>query len=664
MKIITYLSLGIIAVVAIVLSLYAVASNDSAPSHPALQAAHLPELIPVRDFYADTDAIWGHLPSYDGSLLAWWGVRWGRERVFIGRADQIGSGGPEVIAILDSPADTIFWSDFENKLQVVSEDRLWSVDPSAPDRSQWIDVTPRGFRNWDILRQARTADDLNVVVSNDRDPALADLYTVRPDGGGKELLVRNEGKTQAWYVAADGVPRIRVDKSENDDRVYLIRRPGEALWREFAHTKPGETLIVAGVPAADKPIEVLDNRGNDLISLVDLDERSGTVTSRLSDPRADVDQYVTLAKDGTEADVAVIRDGYPRYIGLTGRGETFLRLLAPDQGPVDFNILGTTPDGHFVTLSVSRNEEPFQYFLFDLEAGIARFIADSSFTRHRDGLAKTKPVSFVARDGRLIPAFLTLPHGAEPKNLPTVVLIHGGPAERDIWQLDYRKQFLANRGYAVLSVNFRGSIGYGRSFQEAGYGQYGEAMEDDIIDAANWIVAQGIADRNAMAVMGASYGGYAAALAMTRDPGIFKAAVVESAVLDVKYQMQNNPFAWGLFLDEMKRYFGDPDKAEDLQKMVERSPISHADDVDGAILLTAGKEDRVVGFEQSEEFERALKSAGKDVQSVYFEKEGHGYRRWQTDIKRARILEDFLARTIGGRTGNFDFAEIAADYID
>ena len=151
---------------------------------------------------------------------------------------------------------------------------------------------------------------------------------------------------------------------------------------------------------------------------------------------------------------------------------------------------------------------------------------------------------------------------------------------------------------------------------------------------------------------------------MTRDPGLFKAAIVEYAMLDMTYQMQNNPAAWGLYPDETQRYFGDPENEADLSEMRQRSPSTHAENVQGATLITAGKEDRTVGFEQSEEFERALKAAGKDVIAEYFEKEGHGYNRWQTNVKRARLIEDFLAKHLGGRTGGLDYTELAADFLN
>ena len=214
-----------------------------------------------------------------------------------------------------------------------------------------------------------------------------------------------------------------------------------------------------------------------------------------------------------------------------------------------------------------------------------------------------------------------------------------------------------------MDVNFRGSTGYGKAYAAAGHGQVGRSMQTDITDAANWLISEGIADKNSMAVIGASYGGYSSALAMTRDAGIFKAGIVEVAVTDVVYQMDNNPFSWGLSLEAMRRYFGDPKLESDREIMRQNSPINHVQTTQGPILLLHGKLDQVVGFEQSEEFERALNDAGKDVKAFYFGKEGHGYGRWQSRVERARMIENFLAEHLGGRNGNYDWAETAAEYF-
>ncbi|MGH6780997.1 MAG: hypothetical protein ACREB5_02685, partial [Sphingomonadaceae bacterium] len=336
---------------------YAWISSDSEPTHPALRSGNLPGLIPVREFYANTDATWGHIPSYDGTLLAWWGVKWGSDRVFVGRTDRIGSDGPEVVTVLDAPADSIFWSAFENKLHVLSEGRLWLVDPGDSSRSEWLDVTPRGLQNWNVFMQARTREGRSLIISNDRDPALVDLYTVRPDGGAKELLAKNEGKTENWIIGIDGIPRVRVDKADNDDRIYMVRSSPNAPWREFARITPFDTLDVSGISADGKTFDALDNRGGNLISLVKFDAKTGVKTVVFSDPNADV-EVLSLSPNAASTDLAIVRDGFPRYVGLTEKGETFLRLLDVTKGPVDFNIRGGSPDGRFFSLSVSRDEAP------------------------------------------------------------------------------------------------------------------------------------------------------------------------------------------------------------------------------------------------------------------------------------------------------------------
>ncbi|TJW45328.1 MAG: S9 family peptidase [Mesorhizobium sp.] len=642
------------------LGAYSYFLRDEAPTHPSLTRAILAPLVPVRDFFANTGAEWEYKPSHDGRLLAWYGVDWTKTVIRIKRS---GESRP-FLTLSGVEFDDFRWHPYNNKLIIAAEGRLWQIDPAKPAHDQWADITPRGFQNWRIVSAASEPNDRLVVASNDRDPALLDLYSVRQDGGGKQLLEKNEGKSFDWWLDRSGVPVIRVDRLEDGGAQFLIRDSASDPWRTLTKAGASDTFAILYAPAAGKPIYAISDRGRDRIALVTIDPQTGAETVVAEHPKVDARKDFMLADQATEPDFVTFEDGYTQYRSFTPAGKMFLKLLLDGDNPVDFNVIASSPDGRFVTVARSWREQSFEYFLYDLEKGESTKIGEYDFRRHKDALAETRPVSFKARDGLEIPAFLTLPHGIEPKNLPAIVIIHGGPAQQEVWAYNHDYQFLANRGYAVLAVNFRGSTGYGKNFRAAGYGQFGKAMQDDIVDAANWLVGEGIADKANMAVMGGSYGGYSAALAMTRDPGLFKAAIVEYGVTDIAYQMQNNPFSWGLHLDEVKRYFGDPNNKADLDEMRQRSPLTHAANVQGAILITAGKEDRIVGFEQSEEFERALKAAGKDVTGVYFEKEGHGYNRWQTKVKRARLIEDFLAKHLGGRTGSFDYTELAAEYLN
>jgi len=651
---------GFVAVAVITAGAYAYMARGSAPVHPSLVAGSLPPLIPVRDFYANTGAEWAYTPSHDGSLIAWFGVDWTKTVVRVKRT----ADARPFLTLSGVAFDTFRWHPHKNELIITVEQRLWQVDPAKPERANWIDITPRGFRNWNIVSAPPASDDRVVVVSNDRDPALIDLYTVRQDGGGKQLIEKNEGKTFNWWLDPSGVPLVRADRVENGDARFFIRDDAKAPWRTLTDVAARDTFALLFAPEASKPLYALSDRGRDRVAQVTVDPQTGAETVVADHPKVDARKVFTFADNAVEPDFVTFEDGYAQYRALTRAGETFLKLLLDGDNPVDFSILGASSDGRFVTVARSWREQSFEYFLYDLKESQTTELAEHDFRRHKDTLVETKPISFKARDGLEIPAFLTLPRGVEPKNLPTIVVIHGGPAQQEIWAYNPDIQFLANRGYAVLSVNFRGSTGYGKDFRAAGYGQIGKAMQDDIVDAANWLVEQGIADRANMAVIGGSYGGYSSALAMTRDPGLFKAAIIEYGVTDIAYQMQNNPFSWGLHLDEVKRYFGDPENKTDVEEMRYRSPLTHVANTQGAILITAGKDDRLVGFEQSEEFERALKAAEKDVTAFYFEKEGHGYERWQTKLKRARLIEEFLAKHLGGRAGGFDYTELAAGYLN
>lgn len=658
-----YYLISISVLIAALTAFYAFYGRDIAATHPTLAASSLPPTIPVREFYADTASEWAYKPSFDGSLIAWYGVRLTKNVIRVRRTG-------EDVPFLTIPAENVgnfIWHPYKNRLLFFSKGRLWRVDPENAERDQWIDITPRGLNHWTFPVFPRSEDERIVIASRDRNPALLDLYTVRQDGGGKELLVRNESETLNWWVNRANEPVLRMDRLGDGASRLLAKMEGDdEAWRTVLEVDKRDDFTTPFVyaPKAGEPLYALSNRGRDKLALVTVDLESGEEAVVAEHESVDVASVTALSPYRSAPDYVTFDDGYPERRPLTRKGRTFLNLVEDGDSPVDFNILGRSPDGRFITVARSRREKSWEYFLYDLDEGTASKLGEYAFRRNKDALVQTRPVSFKARDGLEIPAFLTLPRGTGGNNLPAVIRVHGGPALRTAWGYDDEVQFLANRGYAVLSVNFRGSVGYGKAFRAAGYGAFGEAMQDDIADAARWLASEGIADADNMAVMGGSYGGYSAALAMTRDPGLFKAAIVEYAVLDVPYQMRNNPFAWGLSPDETQRYFGDPENEADLETMRMRSPQTHVENVRGAILLTAGKRDRIVGFEQTEEFERALKAAGKDVEAVYYEDEGHGYSRWQTEVKRARLIEDFLAERLGGRSGGFDIAEWAAAYLD
>ena len=348
---------------------------------------------------------------------------------------------------------------------------------------------------------------------------------------------------------------------------------------------------------------------------------------------------------------------------LTDRGQAFVDLWQGWGPRADLEDVRESPDFRHVIAELAPNAIGYERVLMDLKAGTIRSLGETKFlTRHKDTLVPTEEVRIPARDGTSLPAFLMRPKGVTGP-VPLIVWVHGGPARHSSWGYHHERQLLVNRGYAVLSVNFRGSTGYGKAFQELGYGEYGRAMQHDLEDAALWAVEAGIADAEALAVMGGSYGGYAAAMAVLQRPDLFKAAVVRHAMLDVEYQSQYPPADWALYLGGWHAYFGDPRDPEMAELQRKRSPVHLAADLQRPVSVIAGKNDQVTGVEQTEAFIKAAQNAGADVQTLYFDDEGHGVGRWQNRIKQARAMEEFLQDHLGGQSGGWDWIEVAAEHL-
>ncbi len=463
-------------------------------------------------------------------------------------------------------------------------------------------------------------------------------------------------------MGPDLTARMRIDKGAPGEIVYRVAEG--AGWRDLLTVSVNETFALYELASDMSHVLAISSRGRDRAALVQVDLSDGSETVLVEEPDEDIFDIVDFTRHDGQIDAVLTHVGDSGIIPLTPRGETVAQIVADMPGRVEVEALNWSGDGRFVAASLSPDAKGYETYVLDLDTGTADHLGTHSFRdRYGDDLADTQEVTIPARDGMALHALLVRPKGVSGP-VPTVIEVHGGPAQHLIWQYHRFRQFLANRGYAVLAVNFRGSTGFGKAYQAAGFGQAGRAMQDDLVDAANWAVAQGIADPDALAINGGSYGGYAAAMAMVRDPGLFAAAIVEHAVLDLPYQMRNNPNAWNLTPEYMVRYFGDPDDAEDLEAMRDRSPITHVDRLEAPVLMVAGKRDRIVGFEQTEAFVRAAEDAGKQVETLIFEDEGHGLDRWQSNIRYARRVEDFLATHLGGRSGGWDWIEIAAETLD
>lgn len=634
-------------------------TRDIAATHPALADADLPGMIPVSEFWADTSSEWAYRPSHDGTYIAYSAVRGTGQVIVVETVED----RREKTVLRD--VQFYYWNDLDAKLHAYINERLWQIDPENPDRDSWVDITPRGFTNWFIHSRPVNAEERLIVASRDRNPAFADIYTTRQDGGDKTLLLENGGRTLNWVLDENNLPLLRFDRLEDDQIELLVLQDTETDdWQSLIVVEPDQQFWVHEANRANMTAIVTSSRGRDKSAVVVFDLTNGAEEVLAQDDTVDLLEIYNLdARDGV-VDLVQSHSETTPLIALSPRGEILKRFIEAEGDRVHVDGMNWAGNGRFVTAALSPDAKGYVHKFFDLETGTSVHLGTESFReRHRDKMAETENVVFTARDGLKIPALLLRPNGVSAP-APLVIEVHGGPAAHVIWEYHHFRQFLVNRGYAVLSVNFRGSTGYGRAFQQAAFRQFGRDMQTDVYDAAAWAISQGIADPDAIAVIGGSYGGYAAGMAATEQDTPFAAAIVEHAVLDVEYQMRNNPFAWGLNEVYMERYFGTLENDEDVAAMRTYSPVSRVADMEIPALLVAGKRDRVVGFEQTEEFLRRARDEGKTVEELIFEDEAHGLSRWQNKLKHSRKVEQFLAQHLGGRDGGWDVFELIAKYID
>ena len=288
------------------------------------------------------------------------------------------------------------------------------------------------------------------------------------------------------------------------------------------------------------------------------------------------------------------------------------------------------------------------YYYYNLENKEFKKLADVSPWLNEDDMADMKPIEFESRDGLKIHGYLTLPRGAEPKSLPIVVNPHGGPWHRDAWGFNPEVQFLANRGYAVLQINFRGSTGYGRDFWEISFKQWGKTMQDDVTDGAMRLIKQGIADERKIAIYGGSYGGYAVLAGLAFTPDLYACGVDYVGVSNLFTFMKSIPPYWEPYLEMIYEMVGNPEKDKEL--MESASPVFHADKIKAPLLIAQGANDPRVAKSESDQIVEALKRKNIDVPYIVKDNEGHGFHNEENKFEFYRAMEDFLKTHLGGRT--------------
>ncbi|MCR5979910.1 alpha/beta fold hydrolase [Gordonia jinghuaiqii] len=624
----------------------------------------VPGLIPLEDFFSPPQRA-GATISPDGTRIAFL-APW-RNRLNVWVEDLEPASEPRCVTADETRSVRNFrWSDDPRwlvYLQDTGGDENWHlfrVDLDADDADS-VDLTPYpGARVVSADTLAGRPGTMSFLM-NARDASEFDLHEIDIATGEISMVAQSSGVAESW-MRGPGNDLLRFSQTSNGglDVTRLDSATGEFI-PVISFDGDDRPLGVAPLePTPDRTgLWVGSSEGDDLTGLVRVDVRTGEITEVDAHPTLDIDGARRAA---AEMSSALIRDRATgeligvRYLGerqvihaLTTEFANVLKNLeALSDG--DVGELSSDESGQRWIVSFAHDRDPEVTWFYDHSTGESRRLYRPFPHLHPEALAPMTPVTINARDGLELPSYLTLPVGIDPTGLPLVVLVHGGPWYRDSWGYQPTVQLLANRGYAVLQVNFRGSVGYGMAHTRAAIGELAGKMHTDLLDAVDWAVAEGYADRDRVAIMGGSYGGYAALVGAAFTPDVFAAAVDYVGISDLENFLRTQPSFLGKesLANNWHRYLGDPDDPQQAAEIRARSPISRVDDIRRPLLIAQGANDTRVVQAESDTIVEALRQRGVDVEYLVFDDEGHGFVNPENQMAFYRAVERFLARHLGG----------------
>jgi dipeptidyl aminopeptidase/acylaminoacyl peptidase len=609
------------------------------------------ELIPRRVLFGNPERVSPRI-SPDGTLLAWIAPHEGVLNVWVAPAGADGVDWAQARVVTDDTDRGIRMFTWAHDgrhvlyLRDTGGDENWRLHDVDLETMQRRDLTPFDEVATQIIAAEKKFPTEILVGLNRDNPQLHDVYRLDLVSGELVKEVENPGFI-GWIADAQLVVRAGIKPQPDGGAVVMVRDSAEEEWRQLLAIGAEDALTTGPLAFSEDGASLLaeSSVGADTARLVRFDLASGDVEVLAEDPEADVTgvrlhpdtrepQIVTFLKDRSEyqvldpsvaPDLAAIRalhPGDPSLVGADNADATWLVGFTNDAGAVP-------------------------YFSYDRETRSGRFLFEHQPELSRYELAPMEPFSFTSRDGLTIHGYATFPPEAERTGLPMVLNVHGGPWARDAWGYDPEAQWLANRGYLCVQVNFRGSTGYGKAFVNAGDREWGGRMQDDLVDAVAFAVGQGWADPARVAIYGGSYGGYAALAGAAFTPDLFRCAVDIVGPSNLKTLIETIPPYWAPMVAQFHRRVGDP--AVDAEFLWSRSPLSRVSSIRIPLLIAQGANDPRVKQAESEQIVAALREAGIDHEYLLFPDEGHGFAKPENRLRFYAAAERFLARHLGGR---------------
>ncbi|MBE9063172.1 S9 family peptidase [cf. Phormidesmis sp. LEGE 11477] len=619
--------------------------------------ATLPPLIERELFFSDPE-ISGAQLSPNGQFIAFQKPLDGVINVWVKDIDEPMAAARPVTADAQSPIMFYFWS-ADGRYILYGQDtggnenfRFYAVEPEVVGEAGVgaRDLTP--IENITAMLYAIPKETPNQIIIglNDRDPRIHDVYRLDLATGDRTLLAQNDGTVAGWGADLQGNIRLAYRQSaENGQEILKVEENGNLT--PIYTCRLEETCGMLRFHPNGQQVYLQTNRGVDLTQLELLDISTGETELVESDPEQQVDFGGALFSPATDELVATHYAGdrrriYPKSDAWSA-DLAFLQQQLPD---VELSVDSVTSDAQLALISAQSDVNPGAMYLFDRGAQTLEKLYDAWPMLPSEHLASTTPIRYEARDGVEIPAYLTLPKGISSEGLPVVVFPHGGPWGRDYWGYSSVAQFYANRGYAVLQPNFRGSAGYGKTFLNAGNQQWGTGvMQHDVTDGVQYLIDEGIADPERIGIMGFSYGGYATLAGLAFTPEHYAAGASVVGPSNLITLMENIPPYWVPIQDSMDLRVGDPNDPGDHDRLKAQSPLFSADQIQAPLLVVQGANDPRVLQQESDQIVRALRDLGRPVEYLVAPDEGHGFRKEINALAMTAALERFFAEHLGGR---------------
>src|SRR5262245_31824692 len=622
--------------------------------------AQSPPLIDREILFGDPE-ISGAQISPDGAFIAFIKPFKGTRNIWVKKTAEPFDSAKPITADTKRPIPNYFWSQ-DGKYILFVQDKagdenynVYAVNPAespasgqdVPTARNLTDV--KGIRAF-IYSVPRSEPDAIYVGLNDRDPAWHDLYKVKISTGDRTLVRKNTERITAYFFDLKDQLRLATRSAENGD-TEVLRVDADKFTKVYScnvfescgpvrYHKDGERVY----------FQTNKGAGVDLVRLELWNPTTGKEELVESDPLKHVDfGNATFSEVSDELVSTTYDDERERIYWKDKAFEADYKNLQKQLAGKEIGFGSSTKDEKLWIISAYGDTDPGSTYLYDRNTKKITLQYQAREKLNRDYLAPMKAVKYPSSDGLEIPAYLTLPKGVAAKNLPAILLPHGGPWGRDSWGYDPFAQFLANRGYAVLQPNFRASTGYGKKFLDAGNKQWGDKMQDDVTWGAKYLIAQGIADPKKIGIMGGSYGGYATLAGVAFTPDVYAAAVSIVGPSNLITLLESIPPYWEQIRTLFYKRMGDPNSPEGKAQLQRQSPLNSADKIKTPLLVIQGANDPRVNKRESDQIVIALRDRGCPVEYLVAPDEGHGFARPVNNMAMFASAEKFLAKYLGGR---------------